>query len=119
MMSLRLRRGFTLLELLVVMVIIGLLAAYVGPKYFSQVGKSEVIAVVGPSGSGKSTMIRTLNGLEAVDSGKVEVLGRTAMVFQNFGLFPHMRVLANVTLAPVTRLRVPRAEAEAEADAET
>ena len=35
-------KGFTLLELLVVMVIIGLLAAYVGPKYFSQVGKSEV-----------------------------------------------------------------------------
>ena len=35
-------QGFTLLELLVVMVIIGLLAAYVGPKYFSQIGKSEV-----------------------------------------------------------------------------
>lgn len=36
--------GFTLLELLVVMVIIGLLAGYVGPKYFSQIGKSEIKA---------------------------------------------------------------------------
>jgi general secretion pathway protein G len=36
------QQGFTLLELLVVMVIIGLLASYVGPKYFSQIGKSEV-----------------------------------------------------------------------------
>lgn len=40
-MTRRLRQGFTLLELLVVMVIIGLLAAYVGPKYFAQIGKSE------------------------------------------------------------------------------
>lgn len=39
-----LQKGFTLLELLVVMVIIGLLAGYVGPKYFSQIGKSEIKA---------------------------------------------------------------------------
>ncbi len=42
--KINLEKGFTLLELLVVMVIIGLLAGYVGPKYFSQIGKSEVKA---------------------------------------------------------------------------
>jgi len=84
----------------------------------------EVVSIIGPSGSGKTSLIRTLNGLEALDGGEVRLHGRTflqstlhgqgkarhgdymrgildiGMVFQSFNLFPHKTVLQNVTLAP-------------------
>jgi polar amino acid transport system ATP-binding protein len=83
------------------------------------VAKGEVVVVCGPSGSGKSTMIRTLNRLEAIQSGNifidgVDIYDRSVsvnalrsgigFVFQQFNLFPHLTVLENCTLAP-RRLR--------------
>jgi general L-amino acid transport system ATP-binding protein len=64
------------------------------------VASGEVVVILGPSGSGKSTFIRTLNGLEFIDEGEIQVAGETGMVFQSFNLFPHMTVLENITLAP-------------------
>ncbi len=82
----------------------------------------EVISIIGPSGSGKTTFIRTLNGLEPLDQGTVNLLGQpflkdqtltdqsaaykkhivhVGMVFQNFNLFPHKTILENVMLAPL------------------
>jgi polar amino acid transport system ATP-binding protein len=81
-----------------------------------QVGKGEVVVVCGPSGSGKSTLIRTINRLEAIQSGTIRVGGadihakgtdlnefrsHIGFVFQQFNLFPHLTVLQNCTLAPV------------------
>jgi ABC-type polar amino acid transport system ATPase subunit len=78
--------------------------------------KSQVFAFIGPSGAGKSTLVRTLNGLEGIDSGEILVEGisvhdrRTdinrlraniGFVSQSFNLYPHLDVLGNVTLAPV------------------
>jgi general secretion pathway protein G len=68
------RTGFTLLELLVVMVIIGLLAAYVGPRYFSQVGKSEVKAA--------QAQVQALQ--KALDTYRLEV-GRYPTTEQGLG----------------------------------
>ncbi|HEX5093162.1 MAG TPA: ATP-binding cassette domain-containing protein, partial [Burkholderiales bacterium] len=80
------------------------------------VDKGEVVVVCGPSGSGKSTLIKCVNALEPFQKGEITVNGvsvgdpRTnlpklrshiGMVFQNFELFPHMSVLANLTLAQV------------------
>jgi ABC-type polar amino acid transport system ATPase subunit len=91
------------------------------------VDRGEVVVVCGPSGSGKSTLIRTVNGLERVQSGDVVVLGesltrrgvnlpalrtRVGMVFQSFNLFPHMTALENIMLAPMKVKKLPRAEAE-------
>jgi polar amino acid transport system ATP-binding protein len=92
----------------------------------------EVVCLIGASGSGKSTLLRCVNLLEPVDSGRIVVEGeeitargvdvnrirrRIGIVFQAFNLFPHMSVLANVTLAPRLALGKPRAEAAADATA--
>jgi polar amino acid transport system ATP-binding protein len=80
-----------------------------------QVKKGQVVAIIGRSGSGKSTMLRCLNGLESINSGRVRVAGHTldhsqqqllalrrdvGMVFQSYNLFPHLTVGENVALAP-------------------
>lgn len=79
--------------------------------------KGEKVVVIGPSGSGKSTFLRCLNRLEEPTDGKVIFEGfditdkktdidkhrqKMGMVFQHFNLFPHLTVMQNITLAPVT-----------------
>jgi polar amino acid transport system ATP-binding protein len=92
----------------------------------------EVVCLIGASGSGKSTLLRCVNLLEPVDEGRIVLAGeeitargrdenairrRIGIVFQAFNLFPHMRVLDNVTLGPRKALGTPRREAEEEAAA--
>ncbi len=92
-----------------------------------EVGRGEVLVVIGPSGSGKSTLCRTINRLETIDSGHITVDGAElptegkelarlradiGMVFQSFNLFAHKSVLDNVTLGPVKVRGVAKAEAE-------
>ncbi|WP_378947838.1 amino acid ABC transporter ATP-binding protein [Paracoccus sp. R86501] len=87
----------------------------------------ERIVICGPSGSGKSTLIRTINQLEAIESGTITVDGveltaggdnvakvrrDVGMVFQSFNLFPHMTVLENCMLAPMKTRKVSRDEAK-------
>ena len=94
------------------------------------VRQGEVVCVIGPSGSGKSTFLRCLNKLEDITAGRVVVDGfdltdkkvdldqvrqHIGMVFQHFNLFPHMTVLENVTLAPVTTKKMDKAAAEKKA----
>lgn len=90
----------------------------------------EVVCVIGPSGSGKSTLLRCMNLLESVTAGRVVVDGhdltdpkidmdkiRTelGMVFQQFNLFPHKRVIDNISLAPMKVRGWSREKAEAKA----
>lgn len=90
------------------------------------VGKGEVISIIGPSGTGKSTLLRCINLLEQPDSGQISVGGlvlqenrqnitkarkKMAMVFQSFNLFSHLMVVENVMIGPVELLRMPRQEA--------
>jgi polar amino acid transport system ATP-binding protein len=96
------------------------------------VAEHEVVVLIGASGSGKSTLLRCINLLEDVDDGVIEVAGqevtdprvdadavraRIGMVFQAYNLFPHLRVLENVALAPRLVHGVPRAEARERAAA--
>jgi ABC-type polar amino acid transport system ATPase subunit len=81
----------------------------------ASVSPGEVVVLIGASGSGKSTLLRCVNLLEIPDSGEIwidgvdvtakgvvkhEVRRETGMVFQQFNLFPHKRVIDNITLAP-------------------
>ena len=90
----------------------------------------EVVCLIGASGSGKSTLLRCVNLLEDVDAGRIFVGGveitapridvdrirrDIGIVFQSFNLFPHMRVVDNVALAPRRVLGRPAAQAEAQA----
>lgn len=95
-----------------------------------KVNKGEKIVIIGPSGSGKSTLLRCLNRLENPTGGQILFEGqdlmspdvnldacrqKMGMVFQHFNLFPHLTVLENITLAPVTLKLKSKAEAETEA----
>lgn len=86
----------------------------------------EVVVLIGASGSGKSTLLRTINLIERVDDGQIVLNGdditdpavdqdavraRIGVVFQHFNLFPHMRVIDNVTLAARQVHKVAKAEA--------
>jgi polar amino acid transport system ATP-binding protein len=96
------------------------------------VGSGEVLVVIGPSGSGKSTLLRCVNLLEPLDSGRIFIEGeeitrkganvselrqRVGIVFQQFNLFPHLRVIDNLTLATRRIRKVPRSRAETSAHA--
>ncbi|MEV0681554.1 amino acid ABC transporter ATP-binding protein [Actinosynnema sp. NPDC050436] len=91
-----------------------------------EVPKGQVVVVLGPSGSGKSTLCRTINRLEPVDKGTIEVDGQplpaegkelarlradVGMVFQSFNLFAHKSIVDNVMLAPLKVRKTPAADA--------
>jgi glutamate/aspartate transport system ATP-binding protein len=92
----------------------------------TRVEKGEVVVICGPSGSGKSTLIKCVNGLEPFQKGEIHVDGvsvggartnlpklrsRIGMVFQNFELFPHMKVVDNLVIGQVKVLKRSRDEA--------
>jgi len=94
------------------------------------INKNERVVIIGPSGSGKSTFLRCLNLLEKPDSGSILFEGtdltgkktdinklrqKMGMVFQHFNLFPHLDVLRNITLAPLTLKLKTKEEAREEA----
>ncbi|MVA96253.1 ATP-binding cassette domain-containing protein [Nitratireductor sp. CAU 1489] len=97
----------------------------------TEIREKDVTCIVGPSGGGKSTFIRTLNGLEPINEGRIRILDYTlpgwrketeqlrrsvGMVFQSFNLFMHLTVRENITLGPTAALKVSRDEANARAE---
>jgi polar amino acid transport system ATP-binding protein len=105
-----------------------------------EIGKGEVLCMVGPSGSGKSTFLRCINHLEQVNAGRLYVDGELigyrdkgsklhemsprdaakqrreiGMVFQHFNLFPHRTALENIMEAPIHVKRIKKSEAAARA----
>jgi glutamate transport system ATP-binding protein len=95
-----------------------------------EVGRGEVVVVIGPSGSGKSTLCRTINRLETIESGTISIDGKAlpeegrelaqlradvGMVFQSFNLFAHKTILENVTLGPIKVRKLGKAAADARA----
>ena len=92
-----------------------------------EVPRGQVVVVLGPSGSGKSTLCRTINRLETIEDGTIEIDGvvlpeegkdlaklraDVGMVFQSFNLFPHLTIKNNVTLGPMKVRKKKKAEAE-------
>ena len=92
-----------------------------------KIEKGEKVVLIGPSGAGKSTFLRCLNMLDTPDEGHIYFQGidvtdkntdinsvrqKMGMVFQHFNLFPHLTVLQNITLAPVTLKLQTKEEAE-------
>jgi ABC-type polar amino acid transport system ATPase subunit len=87
----------------------------------------EVLVIIGPSGSGKSTLLRCVNLLEPIQAGRIffeeeeitrrgvdvsAVRARIGIVFQQFNLFPHLKVIDNLTLAARRIRKLSRSEAE-------
>jgi polar amino acid transport system ATP-binding protein len=102
-----------------------------------EIGRGEVMCVIGPSGSGKSTLLRCINHLEKIHSGTLEVDGelvgyelrgdklhelgerqvaakrsKIGIVFQHFNLFPHMTALGNIVEAPVHVKKISQDDAD-------
>ena len=82
------------------------------------VKQGEVIVIVGPSGCGKSTLLRTIKGLETYEIGSIKTTdpkAQVGMVFQNYELFPHLKVIDNIILAPMKVNGTSKSEAKARA----
>lgn len=99
--------------------------------FSAEVQRGEKLVVIGPSGSGKSTFLRCLNLLEVPTSGEIVIDGeritgkgvdvnkirqKMGMVFQQFNLFPHLKVTENITLAPMKIKGMREDEANAVAE---
>ncbi|MCC8059788.1 MAG: amino acid ABC transporter ATP-binding protein [Clostridiales bacterium] len=92
--------------------------------------EGEVVSIIGPSGGGKSTFLRCLNLLEQPTGGSIyyrekNIMDKSVnidqyrqhlgMVFQSYNVFPHLKVLENITIAPMLEKKMPKAEAEEKA----